>query len=259
MRSPTRWRAMLGHFLKRDFRDFLLWWVLLGIVTTTCALLHLVSGDSLGPALLPFGYFLLFFAYIMFANLPMSYVLGSLWRTQHGWSRHYLLALPLSHWKLFGILHARMAVFWLPLIIAASAGGVLFGWALRLSARQWTLSCLGLFTSVVVWMEMNIWWALLIERIRGYISAWSRVRAWASMIAVTYGVMGLLGMAWSSLLVRDDVASHLDAPWLLAVAYSPGASWALFPVSLVVAALWARWNARRWCVTLGSVKRSDPA
>ena len=122
---------MLGHFLKRDFRDFLLWWVVIGIVTITFALLHLVSGNSLGPALLPSGYFLLFFAYFMFANLPMNYVLGSLWRTQHGWSRHYLLALPLSHWRLFGILHTRIAVFWLPLIVAASAGGVLFGWALR--------------------------------------------------------------------------------------------------------------------------------
>src|SRR5258705_495979 len=86
---------MLGHFLKRDFRDFLLWWIVIGIVTITFALLHLVSGDSLGPALLlPSGYFLLFLAYLMFANLPMNYVLGSLWRTQHGWSRHYLLALP---------------------------------------------------------------------------------------------------------------------------------------------------------------------
>ena len=254
---------MLGHFLKRDFRDFLLWWIVIGIVTITFALLHLVSGDSLGPALLlPSGYFLLFLAYLMFANLPMNYVLGSLWRTQHGWSRHYLLALPLSHWRLFGILHARIAVFWLPLIVAASAGGVLFGWTLRFSARQWTLSCLGLFTSVVLWMEMNIWCALLMERIRGYISAGSRVRAWVSMIAVTYGVMGLVGAAWFNVLVPDRAASYLDLPRPLAVAYWPGASWALFPVGLLLAALWARWNAWRWCVTLGSgpnVKRVDPA
>jgi hypothetical protein len=248
---------MLGHFVKRDFLDFLVWWVVLGIMTITFALLHLVPLGSLQAALLPSGYGLLILTYFMFANLPMSYVLGSRWRTQHGWSRHYLLALPLSHWKLFGILHARIAVFWLPMIVVVTAVGALSGWMLPFSARQWILACLGLFTSVVLMMEMSIWSTLQMERLGGYTSSGSRVRAWVSVIVVAYGLIALLVIAWASLLVPDGVAPRGRGP--LAVADTLGASSALFPISLVLAVLWARWNARRWCITLGSVSGVDPA
>lgn len=241
---------MLGHFLKRDFRDFLVWWVVIGIVTITFALLHLIAGGPLGAAALFSGYPVLFLAYFLFANLPMNHVLGSLWRTQHGWSRHYLLALPLSHRTLFAILHARMVVFWLPLVVATSVAGALFGWALGFSARQWALCCLGLVTSVFLMLEMNIWSALQMERIRGYIPGWLRVRAWVSMIVAMYGLMGLLGIAWFSVLIQDRALPEVGSPGLLAIAHWRGAAWVLFPFSFVLAALWARWNARRWCVTL---------
>ena len=244
---------MLRHFLKRDFLDFLVWWIVVGITTITVVLLHLFPLESLATAALPSGYILLLITYFLFANVPMSYVLGSRWRTQHGWSRYYLLALPLSHWKLFGILHARIAVFWLPLILVMSAFGALYGWTLGFNTRQWTLSCLGLFTSAVLMMEMNIWSVLQMERIRGYVSNWSRLRAWVSSIVVSWGFIALLLISWTSLLLPEGVAPRRLGP------LSVVASSASFPVSLVVAALWAWWNARRWCVTLGRVRGIDPA
>src|SRR5262245_14881244 len=119
---------MLAHFLRRDFRDFQTWWALLGVLT-----IGALVAEHLLSALVPTRVFTrlptfmgLFWIYTIFEMVSIPHVLGGVWRTQHQTSRYYLLSLPLSHRKLFAIQHARLAVFWLPLI---GLGGVGPWWA----------------------------------------------------------------------------------------------------------------------------------
>ena len=68
---------------------------------------------------------------------------------------------------------------------------------------------------------------------------------------MTFGVMGLLGVAWLDLFVGPIPFERLgiSRPFGL-LPHWKGSSRILFPISLVLAVLGARWNARRWCVTL---------
>jgi len=119
----ARLEAYDRHFVRRDLRDFLFWWIGLAAVTLVVAALAGLVG-------LVLAIFFLWMAYYMFAFLAGPQLLGSVWRTQHQWSRHYLLALPISHWRLFAIQHVRILVFWLPLgIVSAAAPAVpALGW-----------------------------------------------------------------------------------------------------------------------------------
>ena len=57
-------------------------------------------------------------AYFIFGMTGESWVMGTAWRSQYHLSRHYLLALPIRHKTLFVIQHTRIAVFWVPVLIA---------------------------------------------------------------------------------------------------------------------------------------------
>lgn len=54
----------------------------------------------------------------------------------------------------------------------------------------------------------------------------------------------------SFLAVVEENGAGKTALLDLLMGFRSGGSWVLFPLSFVLAALWARWNARRWCVTL---------
>jgi hypothetical protein len=100
-------------------------------------------------------------------------------------------------------------------------------------------------------METIIWSTLEMERIAHYVPKGQRVWAWVKMLVITYGVMGLLLVAWLDLPAHPSTGSagweHLGLfRWL----YWPGASRVLFPAGALVGLLWARQNAQRWCVTL---------
>jgi hypothetical protein len=90
---------MIRHFLRRDFRDCRLYWASLLLITVASLFAGVI------------GLTILFWVYFMFPSMAQGYILGSPWRTQHQMSRHYLLALPISHKKLFVIQQARMLVF----------------------------------------------------------------------------------------------------------------------------------------------------
>ena len=154
---------MLAHFLRRDFRDFQVWWALLGVVT-----IGLLVASVLLPRL-P-ALWVLVWTYAVFATSSVNHVLGSVWRTQHQASRYYLLSLPLSHKKLFAIQHARLAVFWLPLIALGSVGPMWEGQAWpHFSGYDWALYYFALLTSATLLIEDIVRSRLDMERIASYV------------------------------------------------------------------------------------------
>ena len=88
------------------------------------------------------------------------------------------------------------------------------------------------------------------ERIASYVPRAQRVWAWASVFIVTFAVMGLLGAAWLDLLVPPIPLEGREAFRPFGLLYWKGSSRILFPIGFLLAVLGARWNARRWCVTL---------
>src|SRR5882724_8157120 len=187
-------KTMTGHFVRRDLRDFLFWWIAIGAITL------LVGACAVG-----LGWYsaitFLWMAYLMFAIIAGPQLLGSVWRTQHQWSRHYLLALPISHWRLFAIQHVRTLMFWLPVVILGAVEPALPGpgWK-RFDTIDWVLYYFGLPASIGLLIEMQIWTTLEIERIVTYLPKNKRVWAWVRSMGLTYAVIGGLSVAWFDLL-----------------------------------------------------------
>ena len=237
---------MTGHVVRRDLRDCLFWWIGLAAATLVVAALAVSS----------FGYPVLTFlwtAYYMFAFLASPHVLGSVWRTQHQWSRHYLLALPIAHRRLFAIQHVRMLMFWLPLVVVIALWPAMPGpgWK-RFGPTGWALYYVGLPVSVGLLIEGQIWVTLDMERIATYLPKNQRVWAWVRSMGVMYATMLVLAAAWFDLLIPFPEArwAYLGPFGLVRFLSWPGISIVIFPAACVLAVLWARHNARRWCVTL---------
>jgi hypothetical protein len=110
---------------------------------------------------------------------------------------------------------------------------------------------LGLVTSVLLLVETNLWQTLEFERVASYVPKGQRLRAWVTTMVVSFAVLGLLGVAWLDLL-GSPLASAPRVGFLRVLAFVSwsGSSRILFPSGLVLALIWARWNARTWCVTL---------
>jgi len=237
---------MIGHFVKRDLRDFLFWWTALAAVT-------LLVGASAGWLVGSSARVFLWMAYFVFAFATGPQLLGSTWRTQHQWSRHYLLALPLSHWRLFAIQHIRILIFWLPLVVLAVVESALPGleWK-RFDTIDWVLYYFGLPASISLLIEMQIWTTLDMERIATYLPKNKRLWAGVRCMGLMYVVMGGLASAWFDLLLPVGAlrAQHFGLFSVFPPVSWPGASFIIFPVAFLAAALWARHNARSWCVTL---------
>jgi hypothetical protein len=243
---------MIFHFVKRDFLDFLHWWVLLLAVTVLLTGLPYVLGKQ---AFLPATMVALFWLYFMFAALPEAMILGSVWRSQHLLSRHYLLSLPLPHKTLFRGLQFRMLVFWLPLLLLSILTTLIFFTNSHLpfpGPKFWLLFFLGMFVSVGLIIHDNIWSTLETERIVSYLA--KRERTWAYFRL--YTVVGIsfivLWLGWGSL-----VASYVPSVVLpfvgtrLNFILNHNGAW-IFIGGLVVLVFLGRHNQRRWCVTLES-------
>ena len=235
---------MTGHFVRRDLRDFLFWWVALAAVTVLVVAGALWLAD---PSLIVF----VWAAYLMFALIAGPQLLGSWWRTQHQWSRHYLLALPVSHRRLFAIQHVRILMFWLPLVILCAVAAAVPGpWWKRFATLDWVRYYFGLAASIGLLIEMQIWTTLDMERIATYLPKNKRAWAWIRSMGVMYAVMAALGAAWMDVGLG---ALRVEHPGFFSTApffVWPGASIVIFPAAFLTAALWARHNARSWCVTL---------
>src|SRR6266850_1824738 len=235
---------MTGHFIRRDLRDFLFWWVAMAAATVLVVACAIWFADPpVIVVLLP--------AYLMFALTAAPHLLGSWWRTQHQWSRHYLLALPLSHRRLFAIQHVRILIFWLPLtLLCAVAPAVPAPWWNRFGTMHWLLYYFGLSASINLMIEMQIWTTLDMERIVTYLPRNQRAWAWIRSMGVMLAVISGLWAAWTDV-VFSALGVQQRGLFIAGPLFSwPGASIVIFPAAFLAAALWARHNARSWCVTL---------
>ena len=226
---------MILHFLRRDFRDCQLYWAILLFITIAA----LVSGAI--------GLPVLFSAYFMFPSMAQNYILGSPWRTQHQMSRHYLLALPISHRRLFVIQQVRMLVFWLPLLVLMSC----LSFTMPKSGLIGFFYYFGLLVSVALFMHSQIWSALEMERISTYLPKGQRLWAYIKFFIVTAGTMMILGFGWANLLSNDLIARSPRVPlwgFLSLMRWLPTP--VIFLAALILLVFWIPHNARRWCVTL---------
>jgi hypothetical protein len=228
---------MLLHFLERDVRDnAVAWSVLLGITGAA----GLVSWTSAGDKVwLP-----LFYAYLLFGIGLSTAVVGSVWRTQYGLSRYYLLALPIAHRRLFPIQQARMLAPWVPLTGLASLAPFT-GIAPGVSALPGrVLYFTGVVVSVGLMVQWSMWTTLEQERIAAYLPKGARFRAYARLLLVFLAAWLPLMEAWMELIAhRYSLGLHVSGPRF-------PAAYAVFPAGLIALAFWLRHNARRWCVTL---------
>src|SRR5262249_43559769 len=243
MLSPPVLNFMTSHFVKRDLRDFLVWWVALAALTLLIGAASLFTDSTM---------IFLWMTYYMFGLVAGPQVLGSVWRTQHQWSRHYLLALPIAHRRLFAIQHVRMLMFWLPLIIATSVSPVVTGFGVRhFDAVDWALYYFGVLVTIGILIEQQIWMTLDMERIATYLPKSQRVWAWVRSMGLMWGMMVVLAVAWFDILFRSSGVRFDFAPFsFVRFVWWSGAAVVIFPAAFVITGFWARHNARRWCVTL---------
>ena len=145
----------------------------------------------------------------MFGTMLSPFTIGSVWRTQHQLARHYLLALPIRHRRLFAIQQARMLVPWMPLVTLVAMMPLLgVAWP---PARPgvWALYYGGLVVSVGLLIQHGLWMALEGERIAAYLPKGARFRAHVKAFVV-FGAMWIpLYGAWIKLIVDDRMWTDL--------------------------------------------------
>lgn len=99
---------MITHFLKRDFKDSIVSWVILTLISSVFVPFCILNQSE--NVLWLLGYF-----YFMFPIFQMPTLMGSITRNDHMMSRHYYLSLPCSRDTLFYLIIFRMGIFFLPL------------------------------------------------------------------------------------------------------------------------------------------------
>jgi len=162
-------------------------------------------------------------------------------------SRHYLLALPITHKKLFVIQQVRMLVFWLPFSIFAAC----LPFTILNSLQVYGFYYFALFVSILVFMHSQIWSALEMESISTYVPKGYRLWAYIKIFIVVGGTMMILGQGWTNLLSDNLVARGPKVPFsefLSLMRLIPAQT--IFVGALILLAFWVPHNARRWCVTL---------
>lgn len=225
---------MIRHFIKRDFQDFLLGWMIIGILTVVAAALGLLT-SSLELVIFVLGY-----VYFMFASWPAAQIIGSVWRTQHQMSRYYLLSLPVSHRKLFFIQQMRLAICWIPFIAWASLLPFITRVGVGLTWDRWGLYYSALCITVATIIHVIIWTSLIMERIASYLPRGKRILAYLKLLVVPILGYVTLVFAWMDLILWDGRLTLLNIPLAEVI----------FFATFVILIFWIPRNARRWCVTL---------
>ena len=226
---------MILHFLRRDFKDFLLYWIIVSLVTIIALFAGVVG--------LP----MLFWVYFMFPSIAEGYILGSQWRTQHQMSRHYLLGLPIPHKRLFVIQQLRMLVFWLPLLILAS----FMPFTVLHPFKVGFFYYFALLVSVALCMHSQMWSGLEMENISTYLPKGYRLWAYSKFFVVLIGTMMVLWLGWANFLSNAHSSPLAGLPrqgFLFLMTWFP--AHIVFPIAFIVLVFWIPYNARRWCVTL---------
>ncbi len=183
---------MIRHFLKRDFKDYQLYWVLVFSVAFMFGVIYRVTGILL-------CLYLAVYTCVFLAFLPVNYLTGVTWRAQHIMSRNYLLALPIGRKKLFHMVLVRILVFWTPL------WGLLFYLPVALNRNvPYRLNHPGAYVLLVLigsfWLiNAIIAMQLRYEEIIRYMHVRQRISAWTRMLAGALGESLLMALALFSL------------------------------------------------------------
>lgn len=213
---------MITHFLKRDFRDYQVYWVMTGLLIGVLLAFFFATDILLYLHLATYaGFFLAF--------LPVNYLTGVTWRAQHIMSRNYLLALPVSRKRMFHLILIRMLVFWIPL----------WGLALYLPfelnrAIPYTLQHYPEYVLLVLigsfWLlNLVVRMQLRFEVITRYMDRGARIRAWLGMLSQ--------GILESAVLVGGLFSVYGTRSLYV---------WLALGLAIVVAAREYRSNLRKW-------------
>jgi hypothetical protein len=236
---------MLSHFVRRDFLDQRPYWGMVAAVTVLYAVALFFQGPEI------FRTQLLGMAYFIFGMSGESWVMGTAWRSQYHLSRHYLLALPIRHKTLFVIQHIRIAVFWVPVLIAGIVAPWIWGeLAGRLAMPRYLFHLFALLTSIALVIESSMWMTLEMERLSRYVPAGRRLWTWVRAIILQCGALAILGLGWFDLWARPLIGPPRARILPTLVPLAGTLPWIVFPAALLLAIAWFRHNARRWCVTL---------
>jgi hypothetical protein len=203
---------MIRHFLKRDIRDYQVYWFMVGILSFIFLLLFWITDWIV-------YLYLAAYACIFLAFLPVNYLTGVTWRAQHVMSRNYLLALPVSRKGLFHTILVRILVFWIPL------------WSLMLymplelnRTIPYQLQHFGPYLLLVpatsFWLvNAIIGMQLRYETITRYMDQNERIRAWIKMLSRTILESSVMVLAVLALYDRRALPAWITVALVLATAF----------------------------------------
>lgn len=222
---------MIVHFVRRDFQDFRLGWILVFVVS-----LLAIPGLLMGPR--GFVLYGLAWAYGMFGMAPIQEILGSTLRNQHQLSRHYLLSLPVSHTRLFQIQQLRIFVFCIPLILLAGVLPFVLDDTSKANVFIFALYYFNLVVSLGIFVHSMIWLALEQERIAGYIPRRERLWVHIKSMIIFIALFTVPTFVW-----QDLFRAVGKQPTIKSFTYI-----CLIAMTATLIFLFSR-NRSRWCVT----------
>jgi hypothetical protein len=162
---------MILHFVKRDFATHRLSWLMLTAITLLYFPARILEIDMFGAL----GYF-----YFIFPMVTLQQVAGVNWRSQHIMSRNYLLALPVSRTKMFGVVMIRALIFCIPAfvfcLIAPSYWEPVYEFFI-ISSELISMTLIVLF-GFIWFVALAISMQIGIERITTYLTLQQRMWAW---------------------------------------------------------------------------------
>ena len=187
---------MLKHFLNRDYKDLQLYWIFIAGILIIGAIVSLFIPLQ-ARKFISFG-----IAYVLFlvSTSPVSHVLGSNWRNQHNLSRHYLLALPVSHNRLFFIQQVRIGIFSIPWVLFLMLAPLLFIADINLN-----LSIVIVFFTYMAYLIVSCYFYIhclitmivFFEKFTSHITQSERIRRFIYYFLGTFIVIAIIMLAWS--------------------------------------------------------------
>jgi len=153
---------MISHFLKRDLKDSMVFWIILGLVSV--AILGGYWWSHSDSLIMYLGW--LYFIFSQFVTLNIT---GTLVRTDHMISRQYFLSLPLARNNFFFITLIRLSIFYLPLWLYLIVVVSLYSIPRKLYVLpnfylSFVVFLFAISLTLIWWISHGLLYSLLLER-----------------------------------------------------------------------------------------------
>jgi hypothetical protein len=153
---------MISHFLKRDLKDSMVFWIVLGLMSVLILGAYWWSPSE--SLIMCLGW--LYFIFSQFVTLNIT---GTLIRTDHMISRQYFLSLPLKRNSFFLITLLRLSVFYLPLWLYLIIMVSLFSISRKLYLLpsfyiSFLVFLFAISLTLIWWISHGLLYSLLLER-----------------------------------------------------------------------------------------------